>query len=175
MRKRCARSLVCVRAGPIMARLVWIAVWFALAIAGSDVTRAQPWQPRDEAPPPDLPAATGLTLSDRVAMRRLIETQIAAMRSGDWPSAFALASPDLQVKYGTPTALSYDVAAHYAPLPYVAGVDFMDIVTFRDLPTYRVILTDGAGSTTTAYYLVRRLDDGSLRIAGCVLVRTPNS
>ncbi len=67
------------------------------------------------------------------------------------------------------------MTAHYAPLPAVASAEFIDIVTFRGLPTYRVTLTDGGGSTTMAYYLVRRLDDGSLRIAGCVLVRVPSS
>jgi Domain of unknown function (DUF4864) len=108
-------------------------------------------------------------------MRSLIEKQIAAMRADDWSGAFALASPDLQVQYGAPTALRDDVTARYAPLPNVVGVDFIDVVTFRDLPTYRVILTDAEGATTTAYYLVRRLDDGSLRIAGCVLVRPRSS
>jgi Domain of unknown function (DUF4864) len=108
-------------------------------------------------------------------MRVLIEAQIAAMRADDWPSAFALESPDLQAQYGTPAALRDDVIAHYAPFPAIASVRFLDIVTFRGLPTYRMTLFDGEGATTTAYYLVRRLDDGSLRIAGCVLVRVPSS
>lgn len=108
-------------------------------------------------------------------MRALIEAQIAAMRTNDWPGAFALASPDLQTQYGTPAALRDDVTAHYAPLPAISGVGFLDVVTFRGLPTYRVTLADGHGPATTAYYLVRRLDDGSLRIAGCVLVRAPSS
>jgi hypothetical protein len=89
--------------------------------------------------------------------------------------AFALASPELQAQYGTPAGLRDDVTAHYAPLPAITVARFIDIVTFRGLPTYRVTLTDGDGATTTAYYLVRRLDDGSLRIAGCVLVRVPRS
>ena len=108
-------------------------------------------------------------------MRSLIEAQIAAMRSDDWPGAFALASPDLQAQYGTPAALRDDVTAHYAPLPAVTSVRFIDVVTFRGLPTYRVTLADDHGPATTAYYLVRRLDDGTLRIAGCVLVRVPSS
>jgi Domain of unknown function (DUF4864) len=149
-----------------IAYLAWI-------MAGSGMAGAQPWQPRDAEPPPDLPAATGLTRADE--MRLLIEAQIAAMRADDWPGAFALASLDLQAQYGTPTALRDDVTAHYAPLPAVASAKFIDIVTFRGLPTYRVTLADGDGPTTTAYYLVRRLDDGSLRIAGCVLVRVPSS
>jgi hypothetical protein len=159
----------------MIARFGSVAVCLAGVIVGSCVAQAQPWQPRDPEPPADLPAATGLTPSDQSAMRLLIETQIAAMRSDDWRGAFALASPDLQIQYGTPAALRDDVTARYAPLPNVAGVDFMDIVTFRDLPTYRVTLTDREGATTTAYYLVRRLDDGSLRIAGCVLVRPRSS
>ena len=108
-------------------------------------------------------------------MRLLIEAQIAGMRAGDWLGAFALASPDLQAQYGTPAAFRDDVTAHYAPLPAIASAEFIDVVTFHGLPTYRVTLADGHGSTTTAYYLVRRLDDGSLRIAGCVLVQLPSS
>jgi hypothetical protein len=146
-----------------------------MIMAGSGMAGAQPWQPRDLEPPPELPAATGLTRADEAAMRVLIEAQIAAMRAGDWPDAFALASPDLQAQYGTPAALRDDVTAHYAPLPAIASAEFIDIVTFRGLPTYRVTLAHGDGLTTTAYYLVRRLDDGSLRIAGCVLVRVPSS
>ena len=159
------------------ARLAGVAVCGCLAgmAAGSGMAPAQPWQPRDLEPPPDLPAAPSLTRTDEAAMRSVIAAQIAAMRSGDWSGAFALASPDLQAQYGTPAALRDDVTAHYAPLPAVTGVRFIDIVTFRGLPTYRVTLADGQGPAVTAYYLVRRLDDGSLRIAGCVMVRAPTS
>jgi Domain of unknown function (DUF4864) len=150
-------------------------ICLAWTITGWGMAGAQSWQPRDLQPPPDLPAATGFTPADETAMRALIEAQIAAMQADDWPGAFALASPDLQAQYGTPVALRDDVIAHYGPLPAIASVEFIDIVTFRGLPTYRVTLADGDGSTTTAYYLVRRLDDGSLRIAGCVLVRVPSS
>ena len=160
---------------PMIARLMLGVVGVAGITVGSSMVSAQPWQARDLEPPPDLPAATGLTRADQAAMRLLIETQIAAMRAGDWPGAFALASPDLQAQYGTPAAFRDDVTAHYAPLPTVASAEFIDIVTFHGLPTYRVTLTDGEASTTTAYYLVRRLDDGSLRIAGCVLVQLPSS
>ena len=164
-----------VRVRPMIARLGIASVCLACTLAGSGMAGAQPWQPRDPEPPPDLPAATGLTYADEAAMRLLIEAQISAMRADDWPSAFALESPDLQAQYGTPAALRDDVTAHYAPFPAIASVRFLDIVTFRGLPTYRVTLVDGEGATTTAYYLVRRLDDGSLRIAGCVLVRVPSS
>ena len=58
--------------------LAWI-------MAGLGLAGAQPWQPRDPEPPPDLPAATGLTRADEAAMRLLIEAQIAAMRADDWP------------------------------------------------------------------------------------------
>jgi hypothetical protein len=150
-------------------------IGLAWTIAGWGIAGAQSWQPRDLQPPPNLPAATGLTPSDEAAMRLLIDAQIAAMRAGDWPGAFGLASPDLQAQYGTPDALKDDVTAHYVPLPAIASAEFIDIVTFRGLPTYRVTLADGDGLTTTAYYLVRRLDDGSLRIAGCVLLRVPSS
>ena len=147
----------------------------AWLVASAGMAAAQPWQPRDLEPPRELPVATGLTGAEAAAMRSLIEEQIAAMRTGDWSRAFALASPDLQAQYGTPAALGDDVTAHYAPLPAVAGAQFVDIVMFRGLPTYRVDLADADGRVTTAYYLVRRLEDGTLRIAGCLLVRAPSS
>jgi Domain of unknown function (DUF4864) len=159
----------------MIARLMSGAICVAWVMVGSGMASAQPWQPRDLEPPPDLPAATGLTRADQAAMRLLIEAQIAAMQADDWPGAFALASPDLQAQYGTPAALRDDVTANYAPLPAVANAEFIDVVMFRGLPTYRVTLSDGDGATATAYYLVRRLDDGSLRVAGCVLVRVPSS
>jgi Domain of unknown function (DUF4864) len=160
-----------------MTRPLAIATGACLAclMASAGMAIAQPWQPRDLEPPPDLPVATGLTGAEAAAMRSLIEEQIAAMRAADWPAAFVLASPDLQAQYGTPAALGDDVTAHYAPLPAVATVRFIDIVTFRGLPTYRVSLADADGRVTTAYYLVRRLEDGALRIAGCVLARAPTS
>jgi hypothetical protein len=171
----CVSRFYVVLARPMIARLVSGGVCVAWITVGSGMAGAQPWQPRDLEPPPDLPAATGLTRADQAAMRLLVEAQIAAMRADDWPGAFALASPDLQAQYSTPAALRDDVTAHYAPLPAAVSAEFIDIVTFRGLPTYRVTLTDGDGSMTTAYYLVRRLDDGSLRIAGWVLVRVPSS
>jgi len=77
---------------PMIARLGIAAGSLCLAwiMAGSGLAGAQPWQPRDPEPPPDLPAVTGLTRADEAAMRVLIEAQIAAMRADDWPSAFAL-------------------------------------------------------------------------------------
>jgi uncharacterized protein DUF4864 len=159
----------------MIARLGAALTCLVLVVASADRGVAQPWQPRDLEPPAELMAASGPTATDAAAMRSLIEAQIAAMRADDWSRAFKLASPDLQAQYGTPFALRDDVAAHYAPLPAVASVRFIDIVMFRELPTYRVNLVDANGRATTAYYLVRRLDDGSLRIAGCVLVRVPSS
>jgi hypothetical protein len=109
-------------------------VCLAWMMAGPGVAGAQPWQPHDLEPPPELPAATGLTRSDEAAMRLLIDAQIAAMRAGDWPGAFALASPDLQAQYGTPDALKDDVTAHYAPLPAIASAEYIDIVRYSAVP-----------------------------------------
>jgi len=88
--------------------------------------------------------------------RLLIEAQIAAMRADDWPSAFALESPDLQAQYGTPAALWYDVTAHYAPFPAIASARFLDIVTFRGLPTYRVTGRGGDDDSVLSRASARR-------------------
>ncbi len=71
-----------VLARPMIARLTggFCVTWM---LVGSGLAGAQPWQPRDLEPPPDLPAATGLTRAHQAAMRLLIEAQIDAMRTDD--------------------------------------------------------------------------------------------
>jgi hypothetical protein len=104
-------------------------------------------------------------------MRALITAQIEAMRRGDAPAAYALASPDLQLQYGNAENFFADVSRNYAPLPGVAGYEFRELVLFRGYPTYRVILKGADGRQTLAYYMIRRLSDGSLRIAGCIFAQ----
>jgi hypothetical protein len=43
-----------------------------------------------------------LTADDRIAIRAVIERQLDAFRQEDAAAAFALASPEIQAKYGSP-------------------------------------------------------------------------
>lgn len=141
-------------------------IWLVLGAAAG----AQPWQPRDIEPPSDPPPAEAPS-AERNEMRALITAQIEAMRRLDARAAFALATPELQLQYGSAENFLDQIGRDYAPLPQASRHEFLDIVLFRGYTTYRVILRDAEGRPTLAYYMLRRLADGSLRIAGCVFAR----
>jgi Domain of unknown function (DUF4864) len=156
-----------------MARILAGALLLLSALALGARTGAQPWQQRDQETPLSLPPA-GISAAEQAAMRALISAQIEAMRRRDASAAFALATAELQLQYGSAGNFLDQIARHYAPLPdKLASYAFLDVVLFRGYPTYRVMLRDEAGRETLAYYLVRRVADGSLRIAGCVFVLSP--
>ena len=149
---------------------VGVLVWLPLGAAAG----AQPWQQRDLDPLGDPPPASASPV-ERSEMRALIAAQIEAMRRLDARAAFALATPELQLQYGSAEDFLSRIGRDYAPLPQVPRYEFLDVVLFRGYTTYRVMLRDAEGRPTLAYYMLRRLADGSLRIAGCVFARPRES
>ena len=150
-------------------RGLWAAVMLvSLSLGGG--AGAQPWQQRDIEPLGEPPPASA-SPTERSEMRALIAAQIEAMRRLDASAAFALATPELQLQYGDAGDFLSRIARDYAPLPQVARYEFLDVVLFNGYTTYRVVLRDAEGRPTLAYYMVRRVADGSLRIAGCVFAR----
>ena len=142
-----------------------------VALALGPPAGAQPWQQRDMAPDGAALPPAAISAAERTGMRGLITAQIEAMRRLDAGAAFALATPELQLRYGSAEDFLSQIARDYAPLPQVPRYEFLDVVLFRGYTTYRVILRDAEGRPTLAYYMVRRSADGSLRIAGCVFGR----
>ncbi len=152
-----------------MRRLSAAAMLISLILGGG--AGAQPWQQRDLEPLGEPPPASA-SPAERSEMRALIAAQIEAMRRLDASAAFALATPELQLQYGGAEDFLSRIGRDYAPLPQVPRYEFLDVVLFRGYTTYRVVLRDAEGRPTLAYYMVRRMADGSLRIAGCVFARS---
>ena len=152
-----------------MRRLSVVVMLCLLVLAAG--ASAQPWQPRDMEPPSD-PAHAAVPSAEQNEMRALIAAQIEAMRRLDARAAFALATPELQLQYGSAESFLEQIKRDYAPLPQASRYEFLDAVLYRGYTTYRVILRDTQGRPTLAYYMLRRLADGSLRIAGCVFARS---
>lgn len=142
--------------------------WLVLGAAAG--AGAQSWQPRDLEPPSD-PPLSDVSPAERNEMRALIASQIEAMRRLDARAAFALATPELQLQYGNPESFLEQISRDYAPLPQASRYEFLDVVLYRGYTTYRIVLRDADGRPTLAYYMLRRLPDGSLRIAGCVFAQ----
>ena len=134
---------------------LWSALFLSLALAtaGADTV--------------DRPAGADFTEIQRVIFR-----QIEALRSDDAAQAFALISPGAQKHFDNPADFLRTVKLTYEPIVLSVSLQFRDPWPVRGDVLQEVILADGGGNVTTAYFVAQRQLDGSWRISGCVLARS---
>ncbi len=108
--------------------------------------------------------------ADGEAIRGAISRQLDAFRRDDGAAAFALASPAIQARFGTPQHFMAVVQQGYQPVYRPRDVDFRDIVLFQGHPTQRVMVVGPDGVPVVAYYLMERQPDGRWLIDGCMLM-----
>lgn len=106
---------------------------------------------------------------DRVAIRAIIERQLAAFQRDDGVTAFGFASPTIRAIFGTPENFMSMVRGGYAPVYRPREVEFQDLADIDGVPTQRVLLVGPDGKVVVAHYLMQRQPDGTWRINGCVL------
>ena len=94
--------------------------------------------------PVDLPAA------DRAAIRRVIESQIAAFRRDDGPAAFAFATPHIQAMFGTPENFLAMVRRGYAAVYRPRSLEFAELVGDLARPIQLVQVTGPDGTVQIA-------------------------
>jgi Domain of unknown function (DUF4864) len=113
----------------------------------------------------------GLTADDRVAIRAVIERQLEAFRQEDAAAAFALASPEIQAKYGSPEYFMAVVKTFYEPVyrPRRLG-GFTRLHVIDGQPTQPVLLVGPDGDFAVALYTMKKQGHGEWRILGCSLV-----
>jgi hypothetical protein len=113
----------------------------------------------------------GLTTTERQAIRSVIERQLEAFRRDDAVSAFAIASPEIQAKYGTAENFMAIVKTFYEPVyrPRRLG-GFTNIYTVDGQLTQPVLLMGPAGDFVVALYTMQKQPDGHWRIQGCSLI-----
>jgi Domain of unknown function (DUF4864) len=116
-------------------------------------------------------AAATLAEADQAAIRRTIESQLAAFQRDDGASAFAYATPSIQERFGTPENFLAMVRVGYEPVYRPREVEFHEIVVLEEAPTQEVLLVDQDGIAWLAYYLMQQQPDGRWLINGCVLRR----
>jgi hypothetical protein len=117
--------------------------------------------------------AVGAT--DGVAIRSLIESQLAAFRRDDAEAAFAFASPGIRSLFRTAEAFMRMVRTAYPPVYRPREIEFRDLVEIDGRLTQRVLLVGPDGAVVVAHYFLQRQPDGSWRIDGCVLAATSDS
>jgi hypothetical protein len=116
-------------------------------------------------------SGSGLTAnpSDQAAAQEIIKAQLLAFRSDDAGAAFAFASPELQVKFGSPAVFMDMVKTGYAPVYRPKMVEFRDWIESPRGPEQQVFVIGPDGRAYIAHYMMERQSDDSWRISGCYL------
>ena len=118
--------------------------------------------------------SSSLTAEDQAEIRRIISAQIAAFGIDDAEGAFSFAAPRIASKFGSPEQFLRMVREHYDPVYRPREVAFREIDERGDLPAQIVLVVDQQGEAHIALYPMERQDDGTWRIAGCLLRPAPD-
>lgn len=112
-----------------------------------------------------------LTAADRIAIRAVIERQLEAFREEDAAAAFALASPEIQAKYGSPELFMIAVKTFYEPVyrPRRMG-GYTDLHVIDGQLTQPVLLVGPDGDFAVALYAMQKQAHGDWKILGCSLI-----
>ena len=113
--------------------------------------------------------AERITEADLMAIRQVIEQQIAAFQANDPVRAFFQAAPGIQVQFGTAENFARMVEAAYPPVYRPRSVIFENLLEVDGLPAQQVMLMDQSGQLIRATYMMQRQFRGEWKIAGCYL------
>ena len=114
-------------------------------------------------------AESALAASEWSAIRRVIDDQRKALKSGDARKAFSFASPGIQAQFGTPNTFLAMVRNGYGALIAARYVEFLEgaVIEGAVIQPLRLVAPDN--SVLVALYTMEKQKDGRWRIAGCVL------
>jgi hypothetical protein len=115
----------------------------------------------------------GLPAEEARAVRTVIEAQLDAFRRDDSARAFSYAAPGIRATFGSAENFMEMVRTQYAVVYRPASVAFEQAVVSGGEVVQPVRLTDAEGRVWIALYPMQREPDGTWRIAGCYLTRTP--
>lgn len=111
-----------------------------------------------------------LTPVDTRAIQSVIQAQIEAFRHDDADAAFALASPNIQARFGTAKNFIAMVRAGYQAVYRPRLYRFLEVERVEGQIVQKVIAIGPDGKAVVALYPMARLNDGSWRTDGCYLV-----
>ena len=136
---------------------------FVLALGGTAV------------PPGTAQEASDLGAAERSAIRKVIESQLAAFQRDDAAGAFAFASPKIQEIFGDPATFMAMVQAGYQPVYRPRRFAFQDLRELRGQPAQEVFFVGPDGKEVLGIYVMDRQPDGRWRIDGVFLVKPEDS
>lgn len=117
---------------------------------------------------------SGVSPSDRAAIRAVIEGQLAAFQRDDGTAAFAAASPMIQGMFVDPERFMAMVRGLYPPVYRPRIVQFGALGPIDGRLVQKVELVGPDGAPALALYTMVRGPDGAWRIDGCALTESEN-
>ncbi len=121
----------------------------------------------------DPPNAGNTT--DAAGIQAVILKQIDAFQHDDAHTAFAIAAPEIQKRFGSSTMFMDMVRRGYAPVYNPRYVEFGVLVSYDDAAentgrfVQHVVVEGADGTVMMAVYAMQKDDAGKWRIAGCNL------
>jgi Domain of unknown function (DUF4864) len=120
----------------------------------------------------EAPSATAdatLSAAEWQAIKGAISEQLAALKAGDGPKAFAHASPAIRQQFGTATDFLAMVRTAYGALIAARYTEFLEgaVIDGNVLQPLRLVGPDN--SVRVALYTMQKQPDGRWTISGCVL------
>ena len=110
-----------------------------------------------------------LAAAEWFAIRRTIDGQRKAFKSGDARKAFSFASPGIRAQFGTPERFLAMVREGYGALIAARYVEFLEGAVIDGTVIQPLRLVGSDNSVLVALYTMEKQKDGRWRIAGCVL------
>jgi hypothetical protein len=108
--------------------------------------------------------------STSIAIRAVIESQLAAFQKDDAQAAFTLASPEIQKQFQTAENFMRMVMLNYPAVYRPRSVFFEKITIIQDNITQPVLLLSPHGVPLRALYFMEQQPDDTWKINGCILV-----
>lgn len=110
---------------------------------------------------------------EALAIRQVIEDQIAAFQRDDAEAAFQFASPEIQGQFGSALHFLRMVKTAYYPVYRPRSVMFEKSLMVRGQPALAVLLLAENGQLVRATYIMQQQSDRSWRVLGCYLEPLP--
>jgi hypothetical protein len=109
---------------------------------------------------------------DVAAAQAIIRSQVEAFSRDDAAAAYAYAAPEIRNLYPEADAFLGMVQHSYAPVYRHKSFEFGDGRAADGQIALKVHIVDSDGVPWEAIYTLERQSDGSLKITGCMLLKT---
>jgi hypothetical protein len=120
------------------------------------------------------PADAQMSDADALAIRQVIESQMAAFQNDDGTAAYGYASPTIQEKFVNADVFLQMVRTGYPAVYRPRDVEFRELKLENGRLLQEVFVVGPDGNPALAIYEMQRQSDGTWRINGCWLERAPD-